>query len=145
MCIRDRDGTCSAEFRIRIASAMAAIARLNRICRGNTISFANMLTLYKSLVTSILIYGCETWTLLSDSESAQGNFSIIRAQDQRQGAEQDPREPLLTTTGRRKLAWFGHVTRQSSHSRTILQGNFESGRRRGWLGKCWMGNIKEWT
>ena len=43
-------GTCSAEIRIRIASAMAAMARLNKIWRCNTISFANKFKLYKSLV-----------------------------------------------------------------------------------------------
>ena len=52
------DGTCSAEVRIRIASAIAAIARLNRIWQCNTISFASKFKLYKSLVTSILLYGC---------------------------------------------------------------------------------------
>ena len=34
-----KDGTCSAEVRIRIASAMAAMSRLNRISRRKTISF----------------------------------------------------------------------------------------------------------
>ena len=63
-----KDGTCSAEIRIRIASAMAAMARLNGIWRRNTISFASKFKLYKSLVTSILFSGCETWTLLADSE-----------------------------------------------------------------------------
>ena len=63
-----KDGTCSAEVCIRIASAMAAMARLNGIWRCNTISFTHKFKLYKSLVTSILRYGCETWTLLADSE-----------------------------------------------------------------------------
>ena len=63
-----KDGTCSAEIRIRIASAMAAMARLNKIWRCNTISFANKFKLFNSLVTYILLYGCETWTLLTDSE-----------------------------------------------------------------------------
>ena len=31
-------------------------------------SFANKFNLYKSLVTTNLVYGCETWTLLVDSE-----------------------------------------------------------------------------
>ena len=53
-----KDGSCSADVRIRIASAMAAMARLNRIWRCNTISFASKFKLYKSLVTSILLYGC---------------------------------------------------------------------------------------
>ena len=42
---------------------MAAMARLNRVWCHNTVSFA-----YKSLVTSILIFGYETGTLLADSE-----------------------------------------------------------------------------
>ena len=48
-----KDDTCSAGARVRIASAMAAMARLNRIWRCNTISFASKFKLYKSLVTSI--------------------------------------------------------------------------------------------
>ena len=38
------------------------MARLNRIWHYNTISFASKFKLYKSLVTSILLYRCETWT-----------------------------------------------------------------------------------
>ena len=63
-----KDCTCPAEVHIRIASAMAAIARLNRILWCNTISSASKFRLYKSLVTSILLYGWETWILLDDSE-----------------------------------------------------------------------------
>ena len=55
-----KDCTCSAEVCIRIASALAAMARLNRICWCNTISFSNKFQLLKSLVTSILLYSCET-------------------------------------------------------------------------------------
>ena len=42
---------CKAEVRIRIALAMAAIARLNMVWLCNTISFASKFRLYKSLVT----------------------------------------------------------------------------------------------
>ena len=52
-----KDGTCSAEVCIRITSAMAAMARINGICRCNTISFASKFKLYKSLVTSVVLYG----------------------------------------------------------------------------------------
>ena len=63
-----KDGTCPAEIHISIAQAMAAAARLNRIWWCSTISFVSKFKLYKSLVTSILLYGCDTWTLLADSE-----------------------------------------------------------------------------
>ena len=75
-----KDGTCSAEVRIRIALAVATMARLNRIWQCTTINFACKFKLYKSPVMSILLYDCETWTLLADSEeriyskpSAEGN------------------------------------------------------------------------
>ena len=44
------------------------MARLSSIWRCSTISFASKFKLYKSLITSTLLYGCETWTLLADSE-----------------------------------------------------------------------------
>ena len=34
----------------------------------NTFSFTNKFKHYKSRVTSILLYGCETWTPLADTE-----------------------------------------------------------------------------
>ena len=79
-----KDGTCLAEVCIRIASEMAAVAGLNRLWWCNTTSLESKLKLCKSLVTSILLYGCEAWTRLADSEkriqasklSARGNFSI---------------------------------------------------------------------
>ena len=36
-----------------------------------------------------------------------------------------PQEPLLATVRRRKLAWFRHVTRHDSLSKTIVQGTLE--------------------
>ena len=48
--------------------SMAVTASLNRIWRCNTISFAITVKLYMSLVTFILFYVYETWTLLADSE-----------------------------------------------------------------------------
>ena len=53
-----KDGTGSAEIRIRIALAKAAMVILNRIWWCNTISFASKFKLYKSHVISVLLYGC---------------------------------------------------------------------------------------
>ena len=41
------------------------------------------------------------------------------------------RKPFLATVKGQKLAWFGHVRRQDSFSKTILQGTLARGRRRG--------------
>ena len=42
-----------------------------------------------------------------------------------------PYEDLLTTVNRRKLKWYGHVTRSSGLAKTILQGTVQGGRQRG--------------
>ena len=145
-----KDGTCSAEVHIRIASANAAVARLSRIWRCNTISFACKFKLQKSLVTSMLFYGSETWTLLADSEkkdpscgnrAPEGTCPHLQfgAQDQRLSkinCPVGPQELPLANVKRRKRAWFGHVTRHNSLSKTILQDTLEDGRRRGRRRKC---------
>ena len=38
-----------------------------------------------------------------------------------------PQEPLLATVKRRKLTWFGHVTRHNSLPKTVLQGKAAAG------------------
>ena len=75
-------------------------------------------------------------------------YPLLGAQDQRLGAEKDQLpcgSTVLATVKKRKLAWFGHVTRHDSLSKTILQGTLKGGRRHGRQRKCWMGNIKNWT
>ena len=56
-----------------------------------------------------------------------------------------PQESLPETVKRRKLAWFGHVTRLDGLPKIIFQGTLEGGRRRGEQRQCWMDTIKEWT
>ena len=90
-----KDGFCSAQVRIRIAPAMAAVAKLNKVWRCNTISFKSKFKLYKSLVISILLYGCEICERKKDrcfrnQVPEETSPHLLReAQDQRLGAEQD--------------------------------------------------------
>ena len=56
-----------------------------------------------------------------------------------------PYEDILATVKRRKLKWYGHVTRSDGLTKVILQGTFEGSRRRGRPKKSWIDNIAEWT
>ena len=56
-----------------------------------------------------------------------------------------PHEDLLTVVKRRKLQWYGLVSRSSGLATTILQGTVKGGRRRGRQKKRWEDNIREWT
>ena len=158
--VLSKDGSCADEIRARITSALAAMARLSRVW-SSTISFKVKFRLYKSLVVSILLYGCESWVLLADSERRIQAFEtkcfrrLLRISYRERKTNEyvrreltsrvGPQEPLLATVKRRKLSWFAHVTRHNSLSKTILQGTVEGGRRRGRQRKSWSDNIKDWT
>ena len=57
-------------------------------------------------------------------------------------------DELLTLVKKRKLRWFGHVSRSSGVAKTILhmlQGTVKGKRKRGRQKKSWEDNIKECT
>ena len=56
-----------------------------------------------------------------------------------------PHKDLLTNAKRRKLQWYGHVSRSSGLAKTILQGTVKGGRRQDRQRKRWEDNISEWT
>ena len=57
----------------------------------------------------------------------------------------EPHEDLLTIAKRRKLQWYGHVSRSSGLAKTISHGTMKGGRRQGRQRKRWNDNIREWT
>ena len=56
-----------------------------------------------------------------------------------------PHEDLPTIVKRRKLQWYGQVSRSSGLAKTSLQGTVKGGRRQGRHRKRWEDNIREWT
>ena len=51
----------------------------------------------------------------------------------------------LNIVKRRKLQWYGHVSRSTGLAKTILQGRVKGERRQGRQKKRWEDNSKEWT
>ena len=116
-----------------------------------------------SLVTSIFQYACESWTLIAELQrriQAMGMRCYrkilhilykdhITSEDVRAKIQQaiGPHEDL-TIVKRRKLQWYGHVSRSSGLAKTILQGTVKGGRRQGRQRKRWedkLGNGQAWS
>ena len=108
----------------------------------------------RSLVTSIFLYA-ESWTLTAELQrriqamemrcyrkilhiSYKDHFT---KEEVRAKIEQTPHEDLLTIIKRRKLQWYGHVSRSSGLAKTILQGTVKGGRRQGRQRKRWEDNM----
>ena len=115
----------------------------------------------RSLVTSIFLDACESWTLTTELQRRIQAMEMrcyrkilhISYKDHVTNEEIcakiqqaiGPHEDLLTIVKRRKLQWHGHVSRSSGLTKTILQGTVKRGRRQGRQRKRWKGNHREWT
>ena len=54
-----------------------------------------------------------------------------------------PYEDLITTVRKRKLRWYGHITRSTGLAKMILQGTVQGVRKKGKQKKRWEDNISE--
>ena len=113
-----------------------------------------------SLVISIFLYACESWTLTAELQRRIQAMEIrcyrkilhISYKDHVTNEEvyakiqqaTGPHKDLLTIVKRRKLQWYGHVARSSGLAKTILQGTVKGGRSQGRQMKRWEDNIREW-
>ena len=149
------------EILARIAQTTGAMTKLKPIWNNRNISISSKIRLMRSLVMSIFLYACESWTLTAETERRIKAVEMrcfrrllgISYKDhitneevkRRIESEIGPYTDLLTTVKQRKLRWYGHVTRSQGLAKTILQGTVEGGRRRGRQRKRWEDNIREWT
>ena len=60
------DDGSKSEVLSRIAQATAALTKLKPIGRDNNISLGSKVSLMRSLVISIFLYACESWTLTAE-------------------------------------------------------------------------------
>ena len=69
------------------------------------------------------------------------NEEVLAKSQQAIGQHKD----LLTIVKRRKLQWYGHVSRSSGLIKTVLQGTMKGGRRQGGQRRRWRDDVREWT
>ena len=149
------------EILSRIAQTTAALSRLKIIWMDRNISLASKVKLTRTLILSTFLYACESWSLIAEIERRIQALEMrcyrrllnISHKDHVTNEEVCNRiqnaigvhDDLLTMVKKRKLRWYGHISRSSSMAKTILQGTVKGARRRGRQKKRWEDNIKEWT
>ena len=155
------DDGSKPEVLSRIAQATAALTKLKPIWRDGSMSLGSRVGLVRSLVVSVFLYACESWTLTVELEKRTQAFGMrccrrllgisykdhvangeVRREIRAAIGEYDE---LLTLVKKRKLRWFGHVSRSSGLAKTILQGTVKGKRKRGRQKKRWEDNIEGWT
>ena len=117
--------------------------------------------LIRSLVISIFLYACESWTLTAELEKKTQAFEMrcyqtllnISYKDHVTNEEVCRKiqaaigeyDEFLTLVKKQKVRWFGHISRSSGLAKTIVQGTVKGLTKRGRQKKRWEDNIKEWS
>ena len=120
----------------RIAQTTSALSRLKIIWRDKNISLASKVKLMRTLILSIFLYVCESWTLTAEIERRIQALEMrcyrrllnISCKDHVTNEEVRNRiqnaigmhDDLLTMVKKRKLRWYGHISRSSGMAKTIL-------------------------
>ena len=115
----------------------------------------------RSLVTSIFLYACESWTLTAELQrriqamemKCYRKIPLISYKDYVTNEEvrakiqqaTGPHEDLLMIVKRRKLQWYGQVSVHQVWPKPSCKGTVKGGRRQGRQRKRWEDNIREWT
>ena len=149
------------EILSRIAQTTTAFTRLKSVWNDRSISLSSKIRLMRTLVTSIFQYACESWTLTTEIQRRIQAMEMrcyrkilrisykdhVTNEEVRAKIQQaiGPHEDLLTIVKRRKMQWYGHVSRSSGLAKTVLQGTVKGERRQGGQIKRWEDNIREWT
>ena len=136
---------------LRGAQTTATWTRFKPVWNDRSISLSSKIRLLGSLVTSIFLYACESWTLTAGLQRRIQAMEIrcypkiphisykdhVTNEEVRAKIQQaiGPHENLLTIVKRRKLQWYGHVSRSLGPAKTIFQGTVKGGKRQGRQGK----------
>ena len=134
------DGDCSHEIKQCLLLGRKAMTNLHNILKSRDITLPTKVHLVKSMFFSVVIYGCESWTikcqidafelwcwrrLLSVPWTARrSNQSILK--------EISPEYSLEKLMLKLKVQYFGHlIQRTDSLEKTLILGKTEGRRRRG--------------
>ena len=145
------------EILSRIAQTTAALTRLKLVWNDRSISVVSKMQPMHSVVTSIFLYACESWTITAgrrEGEPWKLGTKILSFSYKNHIANKEvhakiqqairPRKDFLTIVKRRKLkSRYEHVSSSSGLAKTTLQGTVKGGRRQGRQKKRWEDNIRE--
>ena len=109
----------------------------------------------KTLVWSILLYGCETWCINEKDRNKLGAFEMwgyrrmlrISWQDHTTNEEvltrMNEKRTLIASISLRRSRWIGHIMRHESLVGHIVEGTIEGENRRGRPRKEYIQQLKE--
>ena len=153
------DGYCSHEIKRYLLLERKAMTNLNSILKSRDITLPTKVRLVKAVVSPVVMYGCESWTIKKAECQRIDAFDLwcwrrllrvpwtARRSNQSILKEISPEYSLEGLMLNLKLQYFGHLMqRTDSFEKTLMLWKIKGGGEgddRGWGG--WMASPTQWT
>ena len=138
------DGDCSHENKRHLLLRRKTMTKLDSILEGRDITLPTKVHLVKAMVSPIVMYGCESWTIKKVEHQRIDAFELwcwgrllrvpwtARRSSHSIQKEISPEYSLEGLMLKLKLQYFGHLMwRADSLEKTLILGKIEGRRRRG--------------
>ena len=150
------DGDCSHEIKRRLLLGRKVMTNIDSILKSRDITLSTKVRLIKAMVFSVVIYGCESWTIKKVEHWRTDAFELwcwrrllrvpwtARWYNQSILKENSPGCSLEGMMLKLKLQYFGHLMqRADSFEKTLMLGKTEGRKRRGWQRMRWLDGITD--
>ena len=150
------DGDCSHEIRRFLVLERIVMTNLDSILKSRDITLSTKVHLVKSMIFSVVMYGCESWTVKKaewwrvDAFELWCWIRLLRVhQTARRSSQSILKEisPGYSMEGlmlKLKLQYFGHLMRRTdSFEKTLMLRKIEGRRRRGRQRMRWLDGITD--
>ena len=138
------DGDCSHEIKRSLLLGCKVMTNLDSIFKSRDITLTTKVSLVKAMVSPVVMYGCESWTIKKVEHQRIDAFELwcwrrllkvpwtARRSNQSILKEISPEYSLEGLMLKLKLQYSSRVMRRTdSFEKTLMLGNIEGGRRRG--------------
>ena len=151
------DGECSHEIKRHLLLGRKVMTNLDSIFKSRDITLPTKVRLVKAMVSPVVMYGCESWTVKKAEHRRIDAFELwcwrrflrvpwtARRSNQSVVKEISPGISLEGMMLKLKLQYFGHLMRRvDSLEKTLILGGI-GGRRRGRQRMRWLDGITDST
>ena len=150
------DGYCSHEIKRRLLLGRKVMTNLDSILKSRDITLPTKVCLVKAMVFSVVVYGCESWTVKKAERQRIDAFELwcwrrllripwtARRSNQSILKEISPEYSLEGLMLNLKLQHFGHLMgRSDSLEKTLMLGKIEDRRKRRPQRMRWLDGITD--
>ena len=151
------DGRCSTEIKRRIAIAKDGFNKMSLIFKNHNISMTTKHRVLKAYVWSILLYGCESWTITEDirKKLEASEMWFLRRMLRISWTEKKTNEEvlkqaetkrlLIRTIRKRQMQFVGHLNRHKCIEHLALTGKIEGKKGKGRPRKTYLNSLNSWV